>query len=512
MRYLVRCCLLLFFAGGTLFLPAQTRTDSSGGYLQLLRELSQAGNFEQAQVEAENFRAYLQRMQFLIPADAIPVLSAIYRHNKDEKSALGFLSDASRDARRDRNPESRARLLGALVTAFNDWKQPEHALACQQLLAATKDTLAERDRRLAMSGIQHRIDSLTELRRIETAEQARYFRLERDRAFLLGGAILLVFLGLVLANIKTVSRWRKRLAKKELENEFLRSDRFTSTFAETLAPVPVAETAVPAYERTGYFTPDNPERDKTALLIEPNRQIVLYLKSLLSDRFKVETAATPTEGLLLASDTLPDLIVCDAVLNGKTGIDIVRQIKLSERTNHIPIILLTERYGNEGKLDALRAGADAWFNRPVLNKDFDVEVSRLLDARKGKHEHFARFLHLYFSENRITLDDPFLTRSVEVVDQNLSDPDFMADELARKMQMNRQHYSKKLHVLTGKEPLQLIREMRLEKAKVLLEKRAGTPRAIAELVGFSSAGTFALAFKEYFGENTLLLQGEGKRT
>jgi AraC-like DNA-binding protein len=47
--------------------------------------------------------------------------------------------------------------------------------------------------------------------------------------------------------------------------------------------------------------------------------------------------------------------------------------------------------------------------------------------------------------------------------------------------------------------------MRLEKAKNLLEKRAGTPQAISELVGFSSPGTFALAFKEYFGENTLLL-------
>ena len=161
MHYLVRFYLLLLIAGGTLLLPAQTRTDSSGGYLQLLRELSQAGNFEQAQVEAENFRVYLQRMQFGIPADAIPVLSAIYQHNKDEKSALRFLSDAVRDARRDGNPDSRARLLGTLVTAFNDWKQPEHALACQQLLAMTKDSLAERDRRLAMAWIQHRIDSLT---------------------------------------------------------------------------------------------------------------------------------------------------------------------------------------------------------------------------------------------------------------------------------------------------------------------------------------------------------------
>ncbi|MBK6931340.1 MAG: helix-turn-helix transcriptional regulator [Saprospirales bacterium] len=78
------------------------------------------------------------------------------------------------------------------------------------------------------------------------------------------------------------------------------------------------------------------------------------------------------------------------------------------------------------------------------------------------------------------------------------------------MQLHKQLFTKKLFVLTGKTPVQLIREMRLEKAKALLEKRAGTPQAIADLVGFSSTGSFALAFKEYFGENTLLLQMPGK--
>jgi hypothetical protein len=53
--------------------------------------------------------------------------------------------------------------------------------------------------------------------------------------------------------------------------------------------------------------------------------------------------------------------------------------------------------------------------------------------------------------------------------------------------------------------------MRLEKAKSLLDKRAGTPQAISELVGFSNPGTFALAYKAYFGENTLLLNLEYRK-
>jgi AraC-like DNA-binding protein len=207
----------------------------------------------------------------------------------------------------------------------------------------------------------------------------------------------------------------------------------------------------------------------------------------------------------MASSLMPDLIVCDVILNGTTGIEVARKIKLSDRTNHIPVVLLTDKFGNDGKLDALRAGADAWFSRPVLDDDFTASVKKLIDAHKVRHEHFNRFLQLYFTDARIPLEHPFLAQTVQFIEQNLSDPNYMADDIARKMQMTKPHYTKKLKILTGKEPVQLIRELRLEKAKVLLERRAGTPQAIANLVGFSNPGTFAMAFKDYFGENTSLL-------
>ncbi|MEZ4894585.1 MAG: DNA-binding response regulator [Saprospiraceae bacterium] len=225
----------------------------------------------------------------------------------------------------------------------------------------------------------------------------------------------------------------------------------------------------------------------------------------MSDRFQVETARTANEGLQMVNELLPDLIVCDALLNGKSGIEIGRQIKLSDKSNHVPLVLLTNKFGNEGKLDALRAGADAWFTRPVIDDEYDASIQRLIDTRKELHHDFNRTLHLYFTDNRIGLKDPFMQKVCSLIEENLANPDFMADEIARKLQLSKAHFTKKINALTGKEPIQLIREMRLEKAKTLLEKRAGTPNAISELVGFSSPGTFALAFKEYFGENTMLL-------
>jgi len=506
-------CFALLWGAVPLFAQAQAVQDSLANRLALIAQLSQSSNYEQAQVEVEAYREALRRHKVAVSPKALGLMSGVYKANDDDRSAARLLTEAELDARRDPNPESKAALLTTLVKECGRWEMPELALACQQLLGVAQDSLAARKRRAESLKMQSQLDSLVALRKAEMAEQTQYIRIARDRAYMLLGAAGLVFLVLLFANFRNSDRWRKLLEKKELEWELLRSN--AQQMAEETAAAQIAEATAHASEKAvaeSRTAPDpyvfhvGPKPEQVALLIEPNRQVVLYLKSLLADRFQIETASTANEGLQMASNLLPDLVVCDALLNGqKTGIEVARQIKLAERTSHVPVVLLTDRYGNEGKLDALRAGAEAWFTRPVIDDEFDATVQRLLDARKVKHELFARFLHLYYSENRVSLDDRFLLQTVEAIDQNLADPDFTPEDIARRLQMSKNHYFKKLKVLTGKEPVQLVREMRLEKAKVLLEKRAGTPQAIAELVGFSSSGTFALAFKEYFGENTLLL-------
>lgn len=501
---------LLFCAQQAAFCQGKAVQDTFNTRLALLVQLSQSANYEQAQVEAEGFREFLKRQALPITPKALTLVSGIYKANADDRSATRLLSDAELDARKDPNPETKAALLSELVKECRKWDLLNQALTCQQLYSVAQDSINVRKTRTHLHGMRQKVDSIATLREQELAGQAQFFHLEKDKALAIGGVGMLIFFALLFSNFRMNDRWRKLLEKKELEWDMLRTNLEREAEDKALAQaVEAAESAqtavVNAPPPDPYMMYHGPKPEQIALLIEPNRQVVLYMKSLLSDRFQIETAATPSEGLQMANELLPDLVVCDAVLNGRTGIEIARQIKLSERTNHIPVVLLTDKFGNEGKLDALRAGAEAWFTRPVIDDEFDASVQRLLDARKVKHEQFNRFLQLYFTDARTQLDDPFLIRSVQMIEENLADPDFTADTIARKLQLTKTHYTKKLNVLTGKEPVQLIREMRLEKAKILLEKRAGTPQAISELVGFTSPGTFALAFKEYFGENTMLL-------
>ncbi|MBP6825656.1 MAG: response regulator transcription factor [Saprospiraceae bacterium] len=499
---------ILLCAGSHLFGQSSAVADTIGTRMALLTQLTQSGNYEQAQVEAEGLRELLKRHKVPVSPKMLMLISGIYKVNSDDRSATRFLADAELDARKDPNPVTKAALLGALVQECRKWDLPDQALTCQQLLATAQDSIAVRKRREESVGMQQKLDSLMALRQTEMSEQANYLHLERDKALMFGAAIIFVFLILLFTHYRNTDRWRKLLDKKEMEWDMLRTNLRNEVEENAIAhalETTKSDVVVAPAPPDPYTMYHGSKPEQIALLIEPNRQVVLYLKSLLSDRFQIETAATPVEGMQMANELMPDLVVCDAILNGKTGIEVARQIKLSQRTNHIPVVLLTDKFGNEGKLDALRAGAEAWFTRPVIDDEFDASVQRLLDARKTKHEHFSRFLQLFFSESRLQLEDPFLSRTIQMIEQNLADPDYTADDIARKLQMTKTHYVKKLKALTGKEPVQLIREMRLEKAKVLLEKRAGTPQAIAELVGFSSPGSFSLAFKEYFGENTSLL-------
>lgn len=504
---------VFFLAFGSAMAQGNAVMDTFQTRLNLLGQLAQAESYEQAQVEAVQFLEFLKRQKLPLTPKAVTVVSGIYKANEDDRSATRLLSEAELQARKETNLQSKAAMLGVLIAECRKWELPEQALICQQLLMATQDSLNTKRVRQQTSDLQTRMDSIAALRKAEQSMDGQYLKITKEQAYLGVGLVGFLLLSLLLLLMRNNNQWRKLLEKKELEWEIIRGNLRHEAQEEALNSAALAVEAVeskalvkaPAPPTDPYTLYQGPRPEQIALLIEPNRQVVLYLKSLLSDRFQIETAYTPAEGLQMAHELMPDLIVCDALLNGKAGIDVARQIKLSERTNHVPLVLLTDKFGNEGKLDALRAGAEAWFTRPVIDDEFDASVQRLLDARKIKHEQFSRFQQLYFTDNRLQLNDPFLQTTIFMIEQNLANPDFAADEIARKLQMTNTHYTKKLKVLTGKEPVHLIREMRLEKAKVLLEKRAGTPQAISELVGFTNPGTFALAFKEYFGENTLLL-------
>jgi AraC-like DNA-binding protein len=92
-------------------------------------------------------------------------------------------------------------------------------------------------------------------------------------------------------------------------------------------------------------------------------------------------------------------------------------------------------------------------------------------------------------------DEQFLHQVMEIIEKNISNPDFSVEELSRAAYMSRVALYKKLLALTGKTPIEFIRSVRLKRAAQLLEKSKMTVAEIAYEVGFNNPKYFSKYFK-----------------
>ena len=96
-------------------------------------------------------------------------------------------------------------------------------------------------------------------------------------------------------------------------------------------------------------------------------------------------------------------------------------------------------------------------------------------------------------------DEAFLQQIVAIVEEKMTDIDFNIDTVAETVAMGRTTFYRKFKGLTGLAPVEFVREMRLKRAKQLLDADSGNISEIAYSVGFNNAKYFSTCFKARFG-------------
>lgn len=99
------------------------------------------------------------------------------------------------------------------------------------------------------------------------------------------------------------------------------------------------------------------------------------------------------------------------------------------------------------------------------------------------------------------MEDTLTPRIRAYVDAHLSDPDLSVELLSEEMGMSRAQLFRKTKAVSGKAPVEIIREQRLKKAKELLQTTDWTIQQVAYEVGFTSPSYFTKCYKEQYGEN-----------
>lgn len=236
------------------------------------------------------------------------------------------------------------------------------------------------------------------------------------------------------------------------------------------------------------------------LIVEDDPDMRRYLCDNLKNAFRVFEASDGEIGLSIARDIIPDIVVSDIGLPAMDGIQFCRTLKQDERTSHIPVLFLTARADQEMKLAGLETGADDYLTKPFHRDELELRVRNLVEGRRRLRERFGRTSALRPSDCSITsADKRFLEKVLGSIERSMGDETFSVENLARDVAMSYSQLHRKLTALLNQSPNHVIRSIRLQRAKDLIERDAGTISEIAYTVGFGSPAYLTKCFHEQFG-------------
>jgi signal transduction histidine kinase/DNA-binding response OmpR family regulator/ligand-binding sensor domain-containing protein len=244
------------------------------------------------------------------------------------------------------------------------------------------------------------------------------------------------------------------------------------------------------------------------LLIEDNIDLCRMLNLQLQKKYQVYFANDGSEGLKKIYQYHPDVIITDLMMPGIDGMELLRRVRRDFSISHIPIIMLTAKSGEEVQMGAITAGANAFITKPFSSEYLVACINQLLNEQRvfqrkilmrGNTEQTTDEKRNDTYEQHLAQKDiEFVHKIHEVIEKNLNESDFNIDTIAENIGLSRSAFFKKLKSLTGFAPIDLVKEIRLNKAASLIETTDDSISEIAYSVGFRDSGYFGKCFRKKY--------------
>lgn len=128
---------------------------------------------------------------------------------------------------------------------------------------------------------------------------------------------------------------------------------------------------------------DNNTRSKALILLIEDESLItnMYSKKLTLDGYDIIVAGTGEEGLKIAQEKLPDIILCDIMMPVKDGLSTLKDLKADGKTKSIPVVMLSNLADEKYVEQALEAGAVSYLVKSnILPADVVTKVKEILQA------------------------------------------------------------------------------------------------------------------------------------
>lgn len=257
--------------------------------------------------------------------------------------------------------------------------------------------------------------------------------------------------------------------------------------------------------------------DRCLLVVEDNADIREYIADSFSDDFTILQAQNGEEGLAIATERIPDIIITDIMMPKMDGVKMTKILKEDIRTSHIPVIMLTAKVTDDDKEEGYRSGADSYLTKPFTARLLATRIENLLTMRRRLAERLnidnlspapSQEDEAQAEISTISpLDQRFIERLNNVILSNIVSDDLDLPFITKEMAMSHSTLYRKVKALTGLTTKEYIRRLRLRHCYQLLESGDYNVTEAAMLTGFNQMAHFRQTFKNEFG----ILPSEVKR-
>lgn len=247
---------------------------------------------------------------------------------------------------------------------------------------------------------------------------------------------------------------------------------------------------------------------RSLLIIEDNEDVREYICSLFALKYRLYEAADGEEGVRMAKEKLPDLIISDVMMPVKDGFTCCEEIRSQQETAHIPILMLTAKAEDADILQGSRSGADDYMMKPFNPEILKAKVDNLILQREQLKRIYTKALMLKQKSEEGEQEDAFLLQLIHVIEANIPNENFNVKMLAEQLNMSQPTLYRKVKQRSDLSVIDMIRSIRISKAASLILENRYSIQEITEMVGYSDTRTLRKHFTEHFGVSPSKYIGE----
>lgn len=244
------------------------------------------------------------------------------------------------------------------------------------------------------------------------------------------------------------------------------------------------------------------ENKPNVLLIDDDSELRSYIRQILSNEYTVFEADSAERGLEVLKKSEPDIIICDVVMQGMSGVEFCSLTKSSKEFAYIPFILLTGTSSPEIKLKGIECGADDYITKPFEKELFIARIKGILKGRDSLKKYFFNEVTLQNNNEKVSEEySLFLQKCFRIVEKHLEDDQFNVRVFVKEMGMSHSTLFRKVKSISGLSISEFIRYLRLKKAAELMIETDIQVKEVAYKVGMQDIRYFREQFSKLFGLN-----------